>query len=632
MASRITFFCILILMTALSTAPLIFAGDRWNNPRDLDPVVISGNPIIGLTGVPLNEIYVYGYDANQNTWHPIPFQIDEKDNTSDFWLSNPDLVFDGNDELVFMAKDMGDQATDGSFWIDDSVSTKYERVQITLTDTLDNSQAWVYVYRSTNSLPLATESYVDYIPGHADSIGADMVKARTYSENHNKGGIPVDWILSDGMGIDILDRQKAVIGLLYGGWPLQIPEQFIEIYFDTVKIKTGPVRVLREVFWAISLLGYNINLSLPLQYYRNSVESGGISGSLKASDHVFLIRQSFDLNPNALGMKFYNPYNQDGILIDGVGGSEGVNNTLDDPPRVNWWLTTGVQGTYALVFKMPEIGTTRTLYYNDDKTVLNEGDDTGDMMSWGDSGIKITGTDMAGNISFSYKAYYLGSNKPADLGDSLAANYESPLQISYLTNSWVPVELTFFKATNSDGRVVLEWMTATESNNYGFEIQRKTQLNDTWEKIASIKGQGTSTTPNKYLYTDDELSIGTYYYRLKQVDFDGAFAFSDEIRVVINPPTTFSLYQNHPNPFNPETVIRYRIPQLDHETVSVELRIFNLLGDEVKTLVKEDQGSGYYSIVWNGKNNQGDAVAAGTYIYQFKSGSFSKTNKMLLLR
>jgi flagellar hook assembly protein FlgD len=89
---------------------------------------------------------------------------------------------------------------------------------------------------------------------------------------------------------------------------------------------------------------------------------------------------------------------------------------------------------------------------------------------------------------------------------------------------------------------------------------------------------------------------------------------------------------HYPNPFNPETVIHYLIPQLDQETISVELRIFNLLGDEVKMLVKEDQAAGYHSIVWDGKNNQGADVAAGTYVYQLKAGSFSKTNKMLLLR
>jgi len=185
---------------------------------------------------------------------------------------------------------------------------------------------------------------------------------------------------------------------------------------------------------------------------------------------------------------------------------------------------------------------------------------------------------------------------------------------------------------NADGKVVLEWMTQTETNNYGFEIQRKSQENNTWDKIETIKGHGTTTTPHKYTYTDHNVTIGTYYYRLKQIDFDGSFEFSDEILVEIKPPTTFSLYQNYPNPFNPETVIRYRIPHLDHTKVSVELKIYNLLGDEVRTLVQKDQEAGYYSAKWDGKNNHGEVVSAGTYIYQLRAGNFIKTNKMLLLR
>jgi len=634
MASRIAIVFTFILVLVLLIIPLVVVGNnagRWNNPRDLDPVMVSGNNIPGLSGVPINELYVYTYNLSQNSWRPIPFQIDEKDNTSDFWLPNPNGIFDGNDELVFMAKDMGDQAPDGSFWIDDPISRDTVRAEITVTDIENGSQAWAYVYRTTNPLPLAPDSYVNYIA--ADSAGADTIVARTYIEGHSYGGIPTDWVLLDGTGVDILDRQKAWIGLLLYGWlDFQTNEGFIESFFDTVMIKVGPVRVMREVFWDIRLLGYELLFSLPLQYYPYSIVSGGVSGSLNASDHVYLIRQSFDLEPAASGMNLYNPYNRNGILIDGYGGNDGIDSTLVDFPTVNWWLITGDQGSYAIVFRLSELGDNRVLYYKDDSTLVDEGADTGDRRSWGDTGIKITGTDISGDISFSYNAYYLGPNKSDNLGDTLATNFANPLQISYQTNNYVPVELAFFKAMDSEGEVVLEWVTETETNNYGFEIQRKTQQNDNWHKIASVKGVGTTTTPHKYSYTDHNVTIGIYYYRLKQIDFDGAFEFSNEICVEINPPTTFSLYQNYPNPFNPETVIRYRIPKLEQVLVPVELKIYNLLGSEVKTLVQKDQNAGYYSVVWDGKNSQGEAVSAGTYIYQIKAGNFSKTNKMLLLR
>ncbi|UCE04853.1 MAG: T9SS type A sorting domain-containing protein [bacterium] len=634
MASRLIIVPTLILLAFISLVPLVLAGNRWNNPRDLDPVIVSDNFILGLSGVPINEIYVYAYDAGENSWRPIPFQIDEQDNTSDFWLPTPNGIFDGNDELVFMAKDMGDQAPDGSFWIDDPISRDTARVEITVMDPADGSQAWVYVYQTTNPLPLAPDSYVNYIA--ADSAGADTIVASSYIEGHSYGGIPTDWLLLEGAGIDILDRQKAWIGLvLYDLWDFQTNEAFIETFFDIVKIKAGPVRLIREVFWHIDLgiPGFEpFDFSMPLMYYPYSIESGGVSGTLDTGDHVYLIRQSFDLNQDASGMNLYNPYNRNGILIDGVGGNDGIDSTVVDFPAVNWWLITGDQGSYAIVFRLSELGDNRVLYYKDDSTLADESEDTGDRRFWGDTGIKITGTDIAGNISFAYNAYYLGPNKSDNLGDTLATNFENPLQISYQINNYVPVELAFFKAMDSEGKVVLEWVTETETNNYGFEIQRKTQKHDDWSKIGSVKGQGTTTTPHKYFYTDHNVAIGTYYYRLKQLDFDGSFEFSDEIQIDVKPPRTFSLHQNYPNPFNPETVIRYRIPGLDQAMVAVELKIYNLLGDEVRALVQKDQGAGYYSITWDGRNNQGKLVTAGTYLYRLQAGEFVKTNKMLLLR
>ena len=211
-------------------------------------------------------------------------------------------------------------------------------------------------------------------------------------------------------------------------------------------------------------------------------------------------------------------------------------------------------------------------------------------------------------------------------------NFESPLKIQYQANAFVPVELAFFNAVDVDGKVELEWVTATETNNFGFEIQRKNLENESWNVIGTVKGKGTTTTPHKYCFTDNSVDIGTYYYRLKQIDFDGSFDFSDEIKIEVKPPKTFSLYQNYPNPFNPETIIRYRIPQLDQATMPVDLKIYNLLGDEVRTLVHEDQGAGYYATKWDGKNNNGKNVASGAYIYRLRVGRFIMTNKMLLMR
>jgi len=642
MTSRITVVFSIIVVIALSTIPLVFAGNiegRWNNARDLDPVVVSGSLIIGLTGAPINQVYVYAYDANQNNWRPIPFQIDEKDNTSDYWLANPNGDFDGNDELVFMAKDMGDQTPDGSFWIDDTSSKKYERLEIIVTDTLDNSMAYAYVYRSNNLLTLAPESYVEYVAAHPDSaVESDSVIAKTYIENHKKGGIPTDWKLLDGNGEDILDRQKVRLGFkLFGVFDSEISETVLEreaTTTATLQVKIGKVRIIRDLLWHVTFPGIDpFDFNLPLMFYSYSVESGGVSRSIDAGDYVYHIRQSFDLNSAASGMRLYNAYNPNGILINGSGGNDGIVDTIDDPPAINWWLVTGDQGSFVIVFRMSMIGDTRKIYYWDNSQVNT--DDTGDQMSWGDTGINISsnpGSYIAGNIQFAYTGYYLGPNKSPSLGDSLATNFNSPLKIQYQANAFVPVELAFFEAMDTDGNVALEWMTATETNNFGFEIQRKILGNDNWNVIGTVEGKGTTTTPQKYSFIDQSVEIGTYYYRLKQVDFDGSFEFSNEIKIEVKPPKTFSLYQNYPNPFNPETTIRYYIPQLDQATVPVELKIYNLLGDEVKTLVNKGQGAGYYAIYWDGRNNRGELVAAGTYLYRLRAADYVKIRKMLFLR
>jgi hypothetical protein len=552
----------------------------------------------------------------------------------------PNDTLDLNDELVFMAKDMGDKAPDGSYWIDDADSRNYNRVEITATDSVSNKKGWIYIYRSKTLLPLATETYVSYRAGKTDAF-ADTVFGQNYIEGHNKSGITDYWVCTKANRVDILDRQKMQIDLIvYFGTipiPLTIREDALEDPNATeiqLKTKVGPVRVIRQVFWHVNVgFGYPpFDFSVPLLYYAYSVESGGVSGTLKESNHVNLIRQSFDLNPNATGMKLYNPYNQAGITIDGTGGSEGVVTTVLDAPGVNWWMATGSQGTYAIVLKLSPLGNKRSLYYFDDKKVLGEGEDTRDFMSWGDTGIKIEGKDIAGRISIAYKAFYFGPNQPYALGDTLGNNFSKPIVISTQPNYFVPVELASFLAMEYQGEVALEWVTATETNNYGFDIQRKTQADQDWEKIGFVEGKGTSTTPHKYTFSDDHISIGTYYYRLKQIDFDGSFELSDEIFIEIQSPNAFALYQNYPNPFNPETIIHYQIPALLQASVPVEIKIFNLLGDEVRTLVRKDQGSGYYSVKWDSRNDQGENVAAGTYICQLKAGNFKKSQKLLLLR
>ena len=185
----------------------------------------------------------------------------------------------------------------------------------------------------------------------------------------------------------------------------------------------------------------------------------------------------------------------------------------------------------------------------------------------------------------------------------------------------VPVELASFSALSDKNDVVLSWYTATETNNQGFEIQRKTD--GEYQKIGFVQGQGTTTEIQNYVYRDEELLSGSYTYRLKQMDFDGSFAYSDEVQVEISQPDVFYLGQNYPNPFNPTTNIQYSIPQEG----MVSLKVYDLLGKEVATLVNEPQQAGTFDVSFDGSN-----LASGVYYYMLTSGDLKATKKLMLTK
>ena len=199
---------------------------------------------------------------------------------------------------------------------------------------------------------------------------------------------------------------------------------------------------------------------------------------------------------------------------------------------------------------------------------------------------------------------------------------------AYIPNI-VPVELQSFTAAVFASGVKLEWSTATETNNSGFEILRTTQDdNKDWEKISFIQGFGTTTEVHHYSFVDESVSAGKYQYRLKQIDFDGTFEYSNIIDVTVDAPTKFSLEQNYPNPFNPVTKIKYTIPSnVKGEMSNVSLKVYDILGNEIVTLINEEKQPGTYEVDFDGTN-----LPSGIYFYQLKTGNFIETKKMILLR
>ncbi len=193
----------------------------------------------------------------------------------------------------------------------------------------------------------------------------------------------------------------------------------------------------------------------------------------------------------------------------------------------------------------------------------------------------------------------------------------------------VPVELNSFTATANGKEVTLNWSTATELNNQGFEVQRKFGDNS-FATIGSVKGHGTTTSPNQYTYVDKLLDAGQYFYRLKQIDFNGTFEYSNVIEVDVRLIDKFTLEQNYPNPFNPTTKISWQSPVSslpDGKAGRQVLKVFDVLGNEIKTLVNEEKEAGYHSIEFDGSS-----LPSGVYFYQLKTEGFVQTNKMILLR
>lgn len=189
-------------------------------------------------------------------------------------------------------------------------------------------------------------------------------------------------------------------------------------------------------------------------------------------------------------------------------------------------------------------------------------------------------------------------------------------------NLFIPVELISFSANKIDNKVVLNWSTATEKNNKGFFIERK-KAEEEFIQIAFVQGKGTSLTQHNYSFIDDNMINEKLKYRLKQIDYDGSFSYSNIIEVDINKPTEFALYQNYPNPFNPITTIDYQLSV----NSKVIIKVYDILGKEIETLVNQQQDAGSYSIKFNGTD-----LTTGVYFYHLMIGDFIQVKKMILNR
>jgi len=225
--------------------------------------------------------------------------------------------------------------------------------------------------------------------------------------------------------------------------------------------------------------------------------------------------------------------------------------------------------------------------------------------------------NVAASIPSPSSFTFAGANQPSSFSNALLSSGATAL----------PVELNTFLAVKNENTIELEWATATEVNNYGFNVERAISKNGTmgsFEKIGFVPGHGNTNSPHDYSFVDENPAADNLVYRLKQVDNDGSFKYSKEVTVILSKPLEFKLGQNYPNPFNPSTNISFSIP----ERGNVMLKVYNTLGQEVATLINGQLEAGFHSINFNADN-----LASGVYVYRLEvNGKYSSEKKMNLIK
>ena len=266
--------------------------------------------------------------------------------------------------------------------------------------------------------------------------------------------------------------------------------------------------------------------------------------------------------------------------------------------------------------------------YNQGTAYIYSDESSGFSVGWHDYPLEAGATtDLLAALS---NGWFAMGFIDRDFSSSYYLNFDgwtqnNPPYLEVIYEYSIPVELSSFTATVNESDVTLNWATATETNNQGFDIERTLANSGTpnWQKIGYVAGYGTTTEPKAYSFVDTKLETGKYVYRLKQIDLDGTYKYSDEVNVDVQSPIDYALEQNYPNPFNPSTTIKYSIP----EDGFVKLAVYNMLGEQVATLVNAQQKAGRYEINFNASN-----LASGVYVYRLEAAHFTAAKKLMLMK
>ncbi len=358
--------------------------------RTQEPVVILGSELPAFLGVPVTQLHVYAFDANQ--WVRLPAQVDEID-LGDKYVELEDGLLDANDQIVFMARDLGELSGGRAPAIGDgSLALSWYEAKVS-DPTHSGAQGWAYVVRTGSAPPGGTPDYVSWNAAEHRIMGSN------YTLGFESPRPWLDYLALGSSGVDILDRApkyrfcRALLCLNENLAP-DTPDGLV---------KDGPVRViLRE--GRIIAYGWMASSEIPLTI-----------PSVVAPDWL---RFSVDLNSAATGALYYNQAVPGGVLVDGSPDA------VPELPLSTWNQISHSTGTFVHVFDVSELGGAPINYYLDSSAIDNQ--DSGDKMHFGDSGVRV---DMP-NLSFTFRTvfYFLNGPQP-NVGADYASYYNQPLQV-----------------------------------------------------------------------------------------------------------------------------------------------------------------------------------------------------------
>lgn len=339
---------------------------------------------------------------------------------------------------------------------------------------------------------------------------------------------------------------------------------------------------------------------------------GGSSNSLAAGNGGNAVSGGLDAGSNAIVTN--NIFSNNSAIGGTVGGGSGGSNGTETDGAV----TSFTSGNLSY-----------NLYFNNSATTNSDGGTLGTNNILASDPLFVSSSNFHFS-STSSPAYHAGTptGAPTTDLDGTVRSVTTPSIGAFEGIDPLPVELISFVASDEKSAIFLKWKTATEVNNYGFEVEKAIKNYElrimNWSKVGFVEGSGTSNAPKEYSFADKNITVGKYSYRLKQIDRNGSFSYSKEVSIDVGVrPKVFSLSQNYPNPFNPTTNLRFTISNLQFVT----LKVYDVLGQEVASLVNESLSPGNYSVQWDATKSP-----SGVYFARLVSGGARLVTKMALIR